>query len=642
MQTLELGFMNAGFIFLAAALLSTLIFGRFFCGWGCHIVALQDLCGWIMKKCGVRPKPFRSRLLVYAPLALALYMFVWPTVKRLGVDPLLARHWPEGFLWFGRSTPFPPEGFTNHMMTESFWATFAPPLIAVPFLLLCGFATVYFLGAKGFCTYGCPYGGLFGPIDRLSTGRIVVNHDLCERCGHCTAVCTSNVRVHEEIHEYGMVVNPGCMKCMDCVSVCPNEALAFKFAKPSIIKGKPRTARPKRVFDLRPAEEVGLAVILLGAFVSVRGAYGAIPMLMAAGFAGCFAFLMWKLWRMFRDENVRGLVLQLKRSGRWTRAGMGFAAVMVGLAALVVHTGIVNYHRARADAHYELAAIRKESLFLPGAPALPESTRVLAERGLEHYQTAASRRRGGLGLLDDDRSLLRAALLALASGRPGDTEDMLRLVARRRGGGDELTADLARVMLVRDPGRVEEAIALLQTTLEKHPEYWSVRQDLAGWRMARGEVDTAADEAARALTLIPDGWKHAEARARTRLTLARLLEAQGKPEDALAEYQRAVADRPRSAVMRENLAAAKFRLANDLPGAITEMRAAVALAPGSAVMHQRLGHLLLMNGNRDDAIETFRTARKLDVSGSLDWQGVAERLREAGLMTTAEELLAPR
>ena len=40
-------------------------------------------------------------------------------------------------------------------------------------------------------------------------------------------VCTSNVRVHEEIREYGGVVDPGCMKCLDCVSVCPNDALSY-------------------------------------------------------------------------------------------------------------------------------------------------------------------------------------------------------------------------------------------------------------------------------------------------------------------------------------------------------------------------------------------------------------------------------
>jgi len=42
MYTLQNGAINAGFIFFTLAILATLIFGRFVCGWGCHIVALQD------------------------------------------------------------------------------------------------------------------------------------------------------------------------------------------------------------------------------------------------------------------------------------------------------------------------------------------------------------------------------------------------------------------------------------------------------------------------------------------------------------------------------------------------------------------------------------------------------------------------
>ncbi len=60
MYTLQNGAINAGFIFFTLAILATLIFGRFVCGWGCHIVALQDLCAWLMKKFGITPRPFAS------------------------------------------------------------------------------------------------------------------------------------------------------------------------------------------------------------------------------------------------------------------------------------------------------------------------------------------------------------------------------------------------------------------------------------------------------------------------------------------------------------------------------------------------------------------------------------------------------
>src|SRR5215813_4865729 len=63
MYTFQRGAINAGLIFFSLAILATLIFGRFVCGWGCHIVALQDFCAWLLKKVGLVPRPFRSRLL---------------------------------------------------------------------------------------------------------------------------------------------------------------------------------------------------------------------------------------------------------------------------------------------------------------------------------------------------------------------------------------------------------------------------------------------------------------------------------------------------------------------------------------------------------------------------------------------------
>ena len=188
MHTLQRGMVNAGFIFFTLAILATIIFGRFVCGWGCHILALQDLCGWALKKMRITPKPFRSRLLIYVPLVAALYMFVWPTAVRL-----FAR---------GDSEPLIPK-FTNHLVTTDFWSTFPSVAVAIPFLAICGFLTVWFLGQKGFCTYACPYGGFFSLADKLSPLKIRVT-DACNQCGHCTATCTSNVLVHAEVKTHKM------------------------------------------------------------------------------------------------------------------------------------------------------------------------------------------------------------------------------------------------------------------------------------------------------------------------------------------------------------------------------------------------------------------------------------------------------
>ena len=139
------GVINAGLIFFVLALLSTLVFGRWFCGWGCHVILLQDLCLWMLRKVKIRPRPFRSRLLLWGPLIIAVYMFIWPAFYRFVLAPFVQPNlkWP---------------GFSVHLTTSDFWATFPGVSIAIIFLFICGFATVYFLGGKGFCTYGCPYG----------------------------------------------------------------------------------------------------------------------------------------------------------------------------------------------------------------------------------------------------------------------------------------------------------------------------------------------------------------------------------------------------------------------------------------------------------------------------------------------------
>ena len=326
MYTLQRGAINAGLIFFSLTILATLIFGRFVCGWGCHIVALQDFCAWLLKKVGLVPKPFRSRLLVYIPLVAALYMFVWPTLLRAVTKPV--------------AEPLIPP-FTNHLVTTNFWETFPPVAVAIPFLFICGFLTVYFLGSKGFCTYACPYGGFFSLADKVAPGRIRVT-DACNQCGHCTAVCTSNVVVHSEVKQFGMVVDPGCMKCMDCVSVCPNDALYFGFGKPSIAVSK-ANARGKSYSLTWPEEVVGV-LVFFASYFAVWDVYQLVPMLMALGCATITTFLTLKLWRLLRSKESTFYRFRLKASGTLQTAGMiftGFAVVWIGLNA---HSGWVRYH----------------------------------------------------------------------------------------------------------------------------------------------------------------------------------------------------------------------------------------------------------------------------------------------------------
>ena len=510
MEFVKRGVVNAGLIFFAIALLSTLLLGRWFCGWGCHLVMLQDGCGWLMKQIGIRPRPFRSRLLVWVPLILALYMFVWPLAYRWGVAPLA-----------GTTAQLPEWQLQTNLTTPEFWSTFAGVAVAIPFLFVCGFATVYFLGAKGFCTYGCPYGGFFAPLDRLAPARIRVT-DACEHCGHCTAACTSNVRVHEEVRDFGMVVDPGCMKCLDCVSVCPNNALYFGFG-PISLAAPPRVSAPaKRRYDLTWGEEYLCAVAFAAFFFAFRGLYSMIPMLFAVGIAGCGTFILWKAWRLLGDRDSRFHRFQLRRGGRIAASGVAWL-VMAGLfIAITLHSAIIQYHAWQGMRLASLIPISTEAVFRGSLGVDPATSRCI-ELAKAHLSKADIWREGGLGLLPDVDLPVALARLNLIQGNWPECERQLKRGIALTGATDILSRDLARVMLeYRAP---VAAGAVREKTRAAPPVVESPGGRYIAPRKSMGRLDGAVEHLRETLAAHPS-------LDLTRELFAQLLTSLGRMEDA--------------------------------------------------------------------------------------------------------------
>ena len=83
LYTIHQGIVTAGFILMALVMVATLVFGRFFCSWGCHILALQDAAGWLMDKLHIKRQPIRSRTLIWVPIGVMLYLFIWPQILQL-------------------------------------------------------------------------------------------------------------------------------------------------------------------------------------------------------------------------------------------------------------------------------------------------------------------------------------------------------------------------------------------------------------------------------------------------------------------------------------------------------------------------------------------------------------------------------
>jgi len=669
MYTLEQGELNAGFIFFTLALLSTVIFGRFFCGWGCHVVALQDMCGWMLKKINIRPKVFRSRLLMLVPLGLALYMFVWPTFRRDALSPLLRWIWPEGLVWIGAVQPFP--GFSNHLTKEDFWETFADPVVAVPFLLVVGFASVYFLGAKAFCTYGCPYGGFFAPLDKVAPGRIVVDHDACGGSGHCTATCTSNVRVHEEIRDHGMVVDPGCMKCMDCVSVCPNNALAFKIVRPPLFGGRrpragaERAPAPPSRWDLSWGEEFTLAGVFLFSFFALRGLYGVVPMLFAVGLGLVCVAGAWKVIQMLRRPSVRMTGAQLKLRGRIMPGGWGFLGAAGLSTVFLLHAGTLAATRHVGEWIDARVKAPRAAVMHADRSELDDEDVARAERALGFLTLAGGFEEGGLGLAATPGLDVRRAWLSLVVGDYERAERELRSALQREGRHDALVRDLAQVQRLQ--GDIAGAIETCRSALEREANLPLTRERLAGLLLetgARGQAedlfesrlaerpDEAASRAAYAELLLSIGQaERAMAQAAAgaealdpsdrasgaRSRLASLLLRLGAPERAIGLYADAVETRPRDARLRSAYAMTLLRGGRALQ-ALNEARRAVERRPRDPSIRNTLGAALAANGRAEEALEQIERAASLDPLSSAAYlsHGASVSAR-AGLQTRAAE-----
>jgi tetratricopeptide (TPR) repeat protein/ferredoxin len=425
----------------------------------------------MLKKVRLKPKPFRSRLLVFIPLLGALYMFVWPTANRYFAKP--------------PNEPLIPE-FTNHIVTTEFWATFPPVAVAIPFLFICGFVTVYFLGSKGFCTYGCPYGGFFSLADKVSPGRIRVT-DACNQCGHCTATCTSNVLVHAEVKQYGMVVDQGCMKCMDCISVCPNDALYYGFGKPAVTV--PKTI--EKNYSITWPEEVLGAAAFAASLWAVWDVYQLVPMLMAIGIAIVTAFLVLKAVRLLRTKEMSFYRYNLKSSGRLRPAGWAFLSFAIMWTGLNAHSGFVRYHESAGARAFESIQIPDELALAQVDPAMwlnaAEQRNISA--GREHFHAASD-----IGLFTNGPALPKLAWLEYLSGNTDNALKLLGEAAERQEGQGKALSLYYRGAILNRLGRYDQAFASLEQALAERSDLVVAYEEKGEslWQMGRRQEAVSA------------------------------------------------------------------------------------------------------------------------------------------------------
>ena len=552
MYTLELGIVTAGFIFMAFAVLATLIFGRFFCSWGCHILALEDLCAWLLAKLHIRPRPIRSRLLAIVPLGAMLYMFVWPQVSRVMAD----RPLPEVKIYSDA------QGWASFLTTD-FWRNLPSPWITTLTFFVCGFAMVYVLGSRAFCTYGCPYGVIFGLADRFALGRIVAKGD-CAQCGICTATCQSHVRVHEEAQLYGRIINPACLKDLDCVAVCPNGNLSYGLAKPSILSIASRKRLPAKPYDLSLAEDLLVGTLFLAALFIFRGLYDAIPFLMTLAIGGILGYIAVLAIRLTRQTHVRLNNFHLKIGGRLTRSGWMFVAFTGAVAVFTVHSAVIRHHEFLGHRQFE---------FVQGQIAQGQTPpQTIIDEAVLHLSTCDR-----WGLFRPDRLAPRLASLHLTAQQPALAAPYIRRA---------LSPPSVNSLPTNEQARLNAAFG--ESLIE------------------RGDLANAIRYLQQACALAP-------ANASPHYNLAIALAATGHPQEAIESYRRTIAIDPREPDAHNNLGLLLAQ-SGQLSEAEAMFRKAIEIKADFAHPHFNFGRVLEALGRQAEALDQYRAAARLDAN----------------------------
>ena len=206
------GVLNAGSIMVIFAFFSTLIFGRFFCGWLCHFGVIQEFAWWVFDKFGIKPKTINSRLITFLPLFILFNFYIIPNIsKAMSSDS----NWQ----------------LSLNLAYPEVWAFLPGIVIGSLTFLIDGFLIVYFLGRKGFCRFVCPWGAFLKLPTSLSTFKVRKTGN-CTNCNMCTSGCPIGIDVSSEINAFNKVINSNCTSCMICIDDCPEGALNYKFKNP--------------------------------------------------------------------------------------------------------------------------------------------------------------------------------------------------------------------------------------------------------------------------------------------------------------------------------------------------------------------------------------------------------------------------
>lgn len=203
--------------------------GRFVCGWLCPFGLVQELV--YRGKQVHRQLPLLLEKMKFVVLGLtAVLPFIWRDFTGLAEPYFCTYVCPAGTLGGG----IPLVSMNPGLAGLVGWL-FGWKLLVLALVLIAAF--FYW---RPFCRVLCPLGAFYGLLNGLSIWQLRMNKGRCIDCGACARQCKATLQPQ-------VVQNSSaCVRCLECVDVCPTRALTFTAKTPASVKKQRLVFIPKQ------------------------------------------------------------------------------------------------------------------------------------------------------------------------------------------------------------------------------------------------------------------------------------------------------------------------------------------------------------------------------------------------------------
>jgi polyferredoxin len=180
--------------------------GRLACGWLCPFGWLQELAHGLGRRLRWPTWPISDRFR-WLPYAFLVVLAV--IVPMLTLEPWFSKLCPVGTL----------EAAIPWVLIDPGIRSQIGMLYVLKLVILLAFVIWMVHTKRPFCRFVCPLGAIWSPFNRVSTLRLAVDEASCTECGACQRVCPVDMRIYEDAG------STRCIRCMECIKVCPEAAI---------------------------------------------------------------------------------------------------------------------------------------------------------------------------------------------------------------------------------------------------------------------------------------------------------------------------------------------------------------------------------------------------------------------------------